>query len=174
MMLFGLRRFNVLLLFVTSLLGANAFAADKTLLLDGAPVTMRDVSDDVEINYSSMRWNRALNVWNVEVSIRNKSTSALQGPIALYIDSFTNTSGPQQADGVDGSNAFYNLSGTISGGHVGRRTIFFAADFNIRPHRHSGADSKCAGVCGRAAQRIRPRACSHARFAWTSVGRCDG
>lgn len=97
---------------------ASVFAEDKTLTLAGAPITVRDVSADVEINYSSMRLNRALNVWNVEVSVRNKSAQAIQGPIVFYVDGFSNTTGPLQADGTDGANSFYDLSSSITGGSV--------------------------------------------------------
>src|SRR5215217_8023165 len=105
---------QVLVFAVISTLTANA--AEKTLIFSGVPVTVQDVTADVEVNYSSMRLNRALNVWNVEVSVRNKSAEAIRGPIALYIDGFTGTTGVLQPDGLDGANAFYDLNNWVANG----------------------------------------------------------
>src|SRR4051812_8287632 len=99
-----------------SFLAPRAFAAEKTLNISGMPVTLQDLSADVTINYYSMRLNRALNVWNVEVAISNKSSVAISGPVALYIESFSGTTGPLQSDGTDGVNAFYDLSGFMLDG----------------------------------------------------------
>jgi RHS repeat-associated protein len=111
MIQFGVRSL-VFLFFIC----ASCLAEDKTLTLSGAPVTVRDVSADVDVTYSSMRLNRALNVWNVEISVRNKSTQAIQGPIVFYVDGFANTSGPLQPDGADGANSFYDLSSSVASG----------------------------------------------------------
>lgn len=93
-----------------AVLALNAHAVDKTLVFSGVPVTLQDVSADVEVIYSSVRLNRALDVWNVEVTVRNKSTEAIRGPVALYIESFTGTTGAIQPDSFDGANAFYDLN----------------------------------------------------------------
>ena len=95
MIQFGFRRFAaVLQIFIFTIACAVASsAADKTLIFSGVAITVQDVSADVDVIYSSMRLNRALNVWNVEVSIRNKSAEPIRGPVAFYIESFTGTTG---------------------------------------------------------------------------------
>ena len=57
-----------------SIFVASGFAADRTLTVSGVPVTLQDLSGEVDIFYSAMRFNRAMSVWNVEVTIRNKGT----------------------------------------------------------------------------------------------------
>jgi RHS repeat-associated protein len=96
------------------LLPPSAQAQPKTFLLRGASLSLQDASSDVDVFFSSMRFNRISNVWNFEVSLTNHSNHQLSGPIVLSIDSFTGTSGPLLADGVDDNGkAFYDLSATV-------------------------------------------------------------
>jgi RHS repeat-associated protein len=76
-----------------------AVAEERQFLLDGSPFTLRDVTTNVAIYFQSMRFNRALSVWNVEVTVSNHSSTALAGPLLLMVDSFSGTSGPLQTDG---------------------------------------------------------------------------
>ena len=73
-----------------------------------------------------MRLNRALNVWNVEVSIKNKSTRELRGPFVLYVQSFSGTTGVVQPDGVDnegGIKPFFDLNNFVTNGALSPNQI---------------------------------------------------
>ena len=88
-------------------------ATDKAFLLGGNSIQLQDVSSEVGVYYQSMRFNRAADVWNVEVTLTNRATRTLRLPLILSVESFTNTTGPLQTDGTDaGSPAkpFYDLS----------------------------------------------------------------
>ena len=101
------------------LLAPSVQAQQKTFQLSGASLSLLEVSSDVDVFFSSMRFNRISNVWNFEVSLTNHSPRQLNGPVVLSIDSFTGTSGPLLADGVDGEGkAFYDLSATVPDGNL--------------------------------------------------------
>jgi RHS repeat-associated protein len=105
-------------LLVASIFGPLS-AAEKAFTLSGVNLTLEDVSSEVEVRYRSMRLNRAQNVWNVEALLTNKSSRVIQGPFVLFVESFTGTTGPQQADGLDDSTpakAFYDFSASVEDG----------------------------------------------------------
>ncbi|MHB8524214.1 MAG: hypothetical protein ACYDH9_26130 [Limisphaerales bacterium] len=94
-------------------------AAEKSFLVGGINLTLQDRSDTVGVRYQSMRLNRALNVWNVEVSLTNRGTASLQGPFILLVDAYSNTGVPLQPDGHDDSvpaKAFFDLSNWTTNG----------------------------------------------------------
>src|SRR5688572_26096168 len=96
-------------------------AGEKAFTLGGATLTLEDISGDVEVRYQSMRLNRALNVWNVEATLANRSNRVLEGPFIFLVESFTGTTGPLQADGNDADSPgkkFYDLSGAIPDGQL--------------------------------------------------------
>jgi RHS repeat-associated protein len=97
-----------------SLFVAGGFAAERTLNVSGVPVTLQDLSGEVDIFYSAMRLNRSINAWNVEVTIRNKGTRELNGPFALYVESFSGTSGLLQPDAMDGIHAYFDLGNFVT------------------------------------------------------------
>src|SRR5580765_3237265 len=76
-------------------------AAEKTFTLNGTSFVLEDVSAEIQVQYQSMRLNRALNVWNVEVSLLNSGTRTLRGPFLISFESFTGTRGLLQPDGLD-------------------------------------------------------------------------
>jgi RHS repeat-associated protein len=105
--------FTILLL---SAVAAAAQVAERAFTLGGTAITLQDASGGVDIFYRSMRFNRALNAWNVEVLITNRGTQPLSGPFIYLIEGATNTSGVIAADGVDGANAFLDLSAFVPDG----------------------------------------------------------
>ena len=97
-------------------------AAEKTFVLQGGTVTLEEVTDDVSVFYQAMRLNRGSNVWNVDLSVTNRSGNALPGPLILLVESFSGTSGPLQPDGLDGpapGKAFYNLTTLLANSRLG-------------------------------------------------------
>ncbi len=57
-----------------------------------------------------MRLNRALNIWNVEAAVSNKSVQTLTGPLVLVVDSAPGTSGLLHPDGLAGVSPAVDLS----------------------------------------------------------------
>ncbi|MDW8309193.1 MAG: hypothetical protein RMK20_07450, partial [Verrucomicrobiales bacterium] len=98
-------------------------AAARTLNLRGVTVELEDVTAHVDVYYRSMRFNRAANVWNVEVLLSNKSSQTFSGPLVYYVAGFTNTTGPLQPDGRDGTRPFYDLSATVADGALDPREV---------------------------------------------------
>ena len=66
----------------------------------GASVSFEEAID-VRVTMRSMRLNRAQNVWNVDVTVTNASPNTLTAPLALFVESWSNTSGPVGVDGND-------------------------------------------------------------------------
>jgi RHS repeat-associated protein len=93
-------------------------AAQKTFAVENATLTLEDVSGEVEVFYRSMRLNRALNVWNVEVTVTNRGARMLPAPVILLVDGYTGTSGVLDADGSDDSTpakSYFDLTGPLAG-----------------------------------------------------------
>ena len=100
-------------------LAASASAQDRTFTLQGSTLRLQDLSSEAEVFFQSMRYNRASNVWNLEVTIRNKGNRDINGPVILSIDGITGTTGPIGADGMDGGSPgkpFYDLTGLAQNG----------------------------------------------------------
>src|SRR5687768_8577501 len=72
---------------------------EKIFPYQGESVVTRELTDETQVFFQAMRLNRALNVWNVEVTISNKSSEVLSAPLFLSVESFTNTPGPINPDG---------------------------------------------------------------------------
>jgi RHS repeat-associated protein len=106
------------MVFLMAVASAKA-AAFKYFTLAGAVLALEDVSTDVDVYYTAMRYNRASNTWNVEASLASHTTRILSGPLILLVESFTGTTGPLQSDGYDESTqAFYDLSGFMAQGQL--------------------------------------------------------
>jgi len=85
--------------------------SEQVFRLNGTDLTLAEATPDVAVYFRSMRLNRALNVWNVEVTVTNTSQRVLAGPLVLLVDGFTGTTGPQLVDGViAGGKGFYYVS----------------------------------------------------------------
>ncbi len=101
----------------TALWPIDSSATDASFNLNGVVLTLTEAGADAGVHFQSMRLNRAQNVWNVEVWVTNRSVRVLQGPLVLRVDSFSGTTGPLQADGVDNnSRPYYDLSSSVPGG----------------------------------------------------------
>jgi hypothetical protein len=50
---------------------------ERTFLLQGVSVQLEDATERVAVFFRSMRLNRALDAWNVEVTLSNRSTQVL-------------------------------------------------------------------------------------------------
>ena len=102
-----------------TLWGSDLLAVEKLFEIGGTTVLLQDVSADVDVYYRSMRWNRALNIWNMEATLTNHSSRGLPGPWVLLVESYQNTTGPQGADGFDDSSPpkpFYDFTTLVPGG----------------------------------------------------------
>src|SRR5579863_10346310 len=113
MFLPGLRfkRLLAALLFCFGLLAfSSARGAEQTVELNGVSMTLQDVTSQTAVYYTSMRLNRALNIWNVEAAVSNKSLQTFNGPLVLVVDSAQGTSGLLQPDGLAGVSPAVDLS----------------------------------------------------------------
>ncbi|MEO8428056.1 MAG: hypothetical protein ABI651_13175, partial [Verrucomicrobiota bacterium] len=103
------------------LLRQPCHAAQRDFVLAGVKITLNDVSDQADVFFQSMRLNRSLNVWNVDVSVLNKSGQPLEGPLVLLVDSFTGTTGAQSPDGLadnQPAKAFFDFTRTLTNGKL--------------------------------------------------------
>lgn len=103
---------------VVCLFALSLHAADRTFTLGGTNAVLQDASSEVDVYYSAMRFNRAQNAWNVDVTLSNKSALVLHGPVLLLVDSYGGgTTGPRQPDGWDDSVpalGWYDFSGALT------------------------------------------------------------
>lgn len=91
-----------------------AAQSQKTFRLGGNDVVLQDVSPTVEVYFQSMRLNRALNQWNLEIKLRNTAVRPLTGPVVVLFESVTNATGPLSPDGRDGSGKpWFDLSSRL-------------------------------------------------------------
>ncbi len=120
----------VLLVSALAFIDVPARGDQQRFQIDRVSITLEDATPNAAVYFTAMRLNRALNVWNVEVNVSNKSDQVLAGPLVLLVDGFNGTSGPQQADGtLAGGKAFYDLSAALNnaalapGQQTGPRTL---------------------------------------------------
>ena len=132
----GVRQALLWVLFAVTGLSSGLFAEEKVFTLGGATLLLQDVSAEVDVSYRSMRWNRALNVWNVEATLTNHGSRSVPGPWVLLVESYQNTTGPQGADGFDDSTPpkpFYDFTALVPNGELatgqssGARTLALGA-----------------------------------------------
>jgi RHS repeat-associated protein len=111
----------VWLLLLLCLLGPGQMGAqaqtEAEFTLNGTELTLAEVTPEADVYFRSMRLNRALNVWNVEVTVSNKAARVLSGPVVLLLDGFSGTTGLQSPDGTttDGK-GFLDLSAEAGDG----------------------------------------------------------
>ena len=97
----------------------RAQSGEKVFRWNNAELTLAEVTPETAVYFRSMRLNRALDVWNVEVTVSNRSGRILNGPLVLLVDSFSGTPGPVGPDGLDDSQpskGFFDLSGRTTDG----------------------------------------------------------
>jgi RHS repeat-associated protein len=91
-------------------------AADRRQFeLDGVTLNLEEVSAQVDVYYKSMRYNRALQQWNVEVTLSNKGPQVLVGPMTLLVEGFSGTPGPIGTYGKSEGKDFYDLTPQLTG-----------------------------------------------------------
>jgi RHS repeat-associated protein len=91
-------------------LSPPARGAEQVVVLNGVSMTLQDVTSESAVYYTSMRLNRALNIWNVEATVSNKSVQTFTAPLVLVVDSAPGTSGLLQPGGFAGVSPVVDLS----------------------------------------------------------------
>ncbi len=86
--------------------------------MGGVMFDLKDVTTNVDVYFTFMRYNRAANEWDVDVTLSNKVTQAQAGPMVLVVDNFTGTSGPLRPDGSSSNQFFYDFSGQLPAGNL--------------------------------------------------------
>jgi RHS repeat-associated protein len=84
-------------------LGATAGFGEnqRTFTVNGTPTLLENVSTEVQVLFRAMRFNEATERWNVDVTITNSGGTMIVGPVFLSIESFRNTTGPVNPDGLN-------------------------------------------------------------------------
>lgn len=98
------------------LLFSTHAAEQKTFTLLGQAIPLEDISDETDVYFTAMRFNRVLNVWNVEVVATNHGQQVFSGPFALVFDGFTNVTGLANANGEVDGKAFAELTRQVLDG----------------------------------------------------------
>lgn len=93
-------------------------AQPRILTLDGVRVAFEDISAEAEAHFRSMRFNRALNQWNVEVTVSNTTPTPITGPLLLLIESAGGVGSVLQPDGIDQGQPYFDLSTDWSEGDL--------------------------------------------------------
>src|SRR5688572_994732 len=89
-------------------------SGQRIFTVDGIPLSFEDISASVDVYYRSMRLNRALNEWNVETLVSNKTTQAITGRLLFLVESSAGISGVLQPDGIDNGQPFIDLSSRLN------------------------------------------------------------
>lgn len=104
------------------LLGTFIFASlaahARPFVISGSTIDLVDVTSNVNVYYTEMRYNRAANEWDVNVTLSNNLAQANSAPMLLVVDSFSGTSGPLRADGVSSNEAYYDFSPELAQGQL--------------------------------------------------------
>jgi RHS repeat-associated protein len=87
--------------------------------LSGVTVELQEVTTNLDVYFSAMRWNRISNEWDADVVLSNKSATPISGPLLFLVDSFSGSTGPLRPDGVSTNKSFYDFSGQIPNGTLG-------------------------------------------------------
>lgn len=91
-------------------------ASAREFSLSGVQLDLPEVTTNVDVYFAAMRFNRASNEWDVDVTLSNKTTQAISAPMVLLVDSFTGTTGPLRVDGSSSNEMFYDFSAQVPQG----------------------------------------------------------
>lgn len=120
---------KALFLGAVAALAFSGHASARQFSLSGVQVNLQEATTNVDVYFTAMRFNRAANEWDVDVTFSNKTTQAIAAPMVLLVNSFTGTSGPLRGDGASSNQVFYDFSGQVTqgvlpaGGRSTARTI---------------------------------------------------
>ena len=109
-------QFWLIFLCVTVVWPSRGTAEDKSFMVNGIATVLPEATAEAQIFYQAMRLNRASNIWNVEVVIRNNGSNDLRSPLVVYIPTFSGTTGLLQPDGMTEGKPFYDLSQWVTNG----------------------------------------------------------
>src|SRR6185295_13926750 len=109
---------------------------------NGADFVLEDTGSATEVMFSSMRLNRALNVWNVEVSVKKKGASDWEAPLVLQVEQLTGSAGLVNPEGISDDNPatpYVDLSNWVTnrilrpGERSAPRTLSLRVTPNVAP-----------------------------------------
>ncbi len=119
--------------------GIARWAAAREFPLGGVTLDLQEVTTNLDVYFTAMRFNRAANEWDVEVTLSNKASATFSGPVVLLVDRFTGTSGALRPDGVSAGQAFFDLSPQLThnalaaAGQTQPRTLALEFTTNLAP-----------------------------------------
>lgn len=110
----------LVLLFATGSAGAAAATVTQNFQVAGRSQAFEDVSAQVDVAFSAMRWNRSRQVWQAEATLRNTGATPLSGPLLVAIMGATGTSGVRDLDNAvnapAGEPPFLDFTSSLAGG----------------------------------------------------------
>lgn len=122
---------------VLLLTGAASLLADeRDFRVQGVTLRLAEASAEVQARYQAMRFNRALGVWNVDITLTNCGARILRAPFLVTLDHGSDTVRAISPDGYDGGNTntpFFDLSSYAAGGSLApgavtpKRTVSLAS-----------------------------------------------
>ncbi len=75
-------------------------AQEKLFSSSGKNVMLQELTTNTTVTLQSLRLNRALNEWNVDVLVSNRSDQTIFGPLIVELEALGGTSGLLRPDGV--------------------------------------------------------------------------
>lgn len=90
----------------------------KSFRLNDLDLALQEVTDQVDVYFYSMRLDRSVNAWNVDVAITNHSSRLIAGPVVVMVEAFSGTTGMRLPDGLttdSPSKAYYDWSSLVPG-----------------------------------------------------------
>ncbi|HLH55045.1 MAG TPA: Ig-like domain-containing protein, partial [Verrucomicrobiae bacterium] len=87
--------------------------------VSGINFQLQEVTSNLDVYFTAMRFNTISNEWDVDVTISNKSTTSVSVPLMLLVDRFSGTEGTLRPDGVSTNKNFYDFSGQVANGALG-------------------------------------------------------
>ncbi|MGH7970724.1 MAG: hypothetical protein ACREIC_18515, partial [Limisphaerales bacterium] len=82
----------------------------------GLAMELQEVTTNLDVYYSAMRWNRVSNEWDADVILSNKSTITITAPLVLLVQGFSGTTGTLRPDGVSTNHLYYDFTGMLPTG----------------------------------------------------------
>lgn len=99
--------------------------------LSGINFDLQEVSSNLDVYFSAMRWNRLSNEWDVDVTISNKSAGSFSAPLILLVDGFNGTSGVLRPDGLSTNKAYFDFTGQLPSGVLGPAQVSIPRTWGI-------------------------------------------
>ncbi|MBL9129249.1 MAG: carboxypeptidase regulatory-like domain-containing protein, partial [Verrucomicrobiales bacterium] len=97
-MLRSIVAFLVVLAMAWAAADAAARPLSRSFRIGDRDVAFEDITAEVEVSFTAMRWNRARELWQARATVRNGTARPIVGKLLLVITESTGTTGPVDTD----------------------------------------------------------------------------